>query len=73
MSDSRDSAGTGLMFFLLGTAVGALVVALTTPKTGPELRADLRDLGGRVREKVGRAGNDIRYGLQEAAEEASKG
>lgn len=54
MSDERGSLGTSLLLFLAGAAVGAAVVALTTPKTGPELRGDLRDLGGKVRDRVRR-------------------
>jgi gas vesicle protein len=33
-----------LLTFLAGAAIGAIVVALTTPKSGPRLRKELRDL-----------------------------
>ncbi|HWQ09808.1 MAG TPA: hypothetical protein VN436_11885 [Holophaga sp.] len=52
MSEERGSLGTSLLIFLAGAALGAAVVALTTPKTGPELRGDLKGLGGRVRERI---------------------
>lgn len=55
MSDDRSSLGTSLLIFLAGAAVGAAVVALTTPKTGPQLRGDLKDLGGKVRDRVRKA------------------
>lgn len=51
MSDDRSSLGTNLLIFLAGAAVGAAVVALTTPKTGAELRGDIKDFGGKVRDK----------------------
>lgn len=51
MSEERGSIGTSLLIFLAGAAVGAAVVALTTPKTGPEVRADLKDLGSRVKDR----------------------
>lgn len=54
MSEERGSIGTSLLIFLAGAAVGAAVVALTTPKTGPEVRADLKDLGGRVKDRFAR-------------------
>lgn len=54
MSDDRGSLGVNLLIFLAGAAVGAAVVALTTPKTGPELRSDIKELGGRVRERIAR-------------------
>ena len=38
--------------FLAGAAVGAIVVALTTPKSGTELRGDLKDFGIRMRRKA---------------------
>jgi gas vesicle protein len=50
MPDTRDSSmGTILTAFLAGAAVGAVVVALTTPKRGEELREDLADLLDRLR------------------------
>ena len=33
-----------LLTFLAGAAIGAIVVALTTPKSGPRLRKELGDL-----------------------------
>jgi gas vesicle protein len=42
-----------LLTFLGGAALGAVVVALTTPKTGPRLRKDLKDLVCRARTKAG--------------------
>jgi gas vesicle protein len=44
------------MFFLLGAAAGAVVVALTTPKSGPDLRGDIKDLAGRLKRKAQEAG-----------------
>ncbi|MGA2083760.1 MAG: YtxH domain-containing protein [Holophaga sp.] len=46
------SIGTSLMLFVAGAAIGGLLVALNTPKTGPELREDIRDLGRRARRKA---------------------
>jgi gas vesicle protein len=73
MSETRDNAGTGLMLFLPGAAVGAVAVALTTPKTGPDLRADLRDLTNSLRNKARKAGEDVRACAEEMAEDATRG
>jgi len=74
MSDSRDTAGSTLLFFLLGAAVGAVVVALTTPKTGRELRGDLKDMSNKVRDKARRLGNEIYSNAADGVpEEASRG
>ncbi len=74
MSDSRDNVGSTLLFFLLGAAVGAVVVALTTPKSGRELRGDLKDMSNKVRDKARRLGNEIYSNATDAmADEASRG
>jgi len=52
MSDENGNLGTGILLFLLGAAAGAVVVALTTPKTGPDLRSDIKDLAGKLKRKV---------------------
>lgn len=38
--------------FLAGAAVGAAVIALTTPKTGPQLRGELKEMGNTLRKKA---------------------
>lgn len=43
MSDRDSQFGALLTAFLAGAALGAIVVALTTPKTGEQLREDLAD------------------------------
>jgi gas vesicle protein len=59
MSEPRTSTyGTTLLTFLAGAAVGAVVVALTTPKTGPELRGDLKDLTGQAKRRAGQMMDD---------------
>lgn len=53
MSDRGESqAGALLATFLAGAAVGAVLVALTTPKTGAQLREDLADLLDDLRRQV---------------------
>ena len=59
--NTSSSMGTVLLTFLAGAAVGAVVVALTTPKSGPELRVDLKGLAGRTKRRA-----------MEMAEEASE-
>jgi gas vesicle protein len=56
MSDERGALGTNLLLFLLGAAAGAVLVALTTPKTGTDLRADIKDLAAKLKRKAGEAG-----------------
>ena len=56
MSDENSSLGTGILLFLLGAAAGAVVVALTTPRTGPDLRSDIKDLSARLKRRAKAAG-----------------
>jgi gas vesicle protein len=73
------SIGTSLMLFVAGAAIGGLLVALNTPKTGPELREDIQSLGRRARNKAeglaedaGEAWGRIRGKAGEAIEEEAK-
>jgi len=71
MSEDRGSLGTGLLLFLLGAAAGAVAVALTTPKTGRELRADLRHLSRRLKHKAREAGRHFRATYRRVTDPAS--
>lgn len=55
MNQGNTASPTGprLLTFLAGATVGGLLVALTTPKTGPELRGDLKNLARRAQRKAG--------------------
>lgn len=53
MSQDSSSRNLALLAFFAGAAVGAVVVALTTPRSGPQARKDLADLGRRFKDKVG--------------------
>ncbi|MBI1752672.1 MAG: YtxH domain-containing protein [Acidobacteria bacterium] len=48
----RSPTATSILIFLAGAALGAVVLALTTPKTGPRLRAELKRLAGRGRHRA---------------------
>ena len=59
MSDEKGSLATGLLLFLVGAAAGAVVAALTTPKSGPELRGDIKSLTRRLKRNAREAGRAI--------------
>ena len=46
------SIGGSLTLFLAGAALGGLLVALNTPKTGPEFQEDLKSLGRRAKRQA---------------------
>ncbi len=59
MSEPKTpSYGPTILTFLAGAAVGAVVVALTTPKAGPELRGNLKDLSLRAKRRAGELADD---------------
>ena len=41
-----------LLTFLAGAALGGIVVALTTPKRGSDLRMDITRLGGKAKNQI---------------------
>ena len=49
---SRDSVGTGLVFFMLGAAVGASVALLYAPQDGESTRKYLGDKAEEVKDKA---------------------
>ena len=69
MSEERGSVGTSLLVFLAGAAVGAAIVALTTPKSGSELREDLKGMGNCAKDRIKR----LRAGEEEEAQEKVEG
>jgi gas vesicle protein len=48
-----------LLTFLAGAAVGAVIMALTTPKSGPQLRRDMRSLANRARRRAEGMADDL--------------
>jgi gas vesicle protein len=46
-----------ILSFVGGALLGALAVALTTPKTGPEVREALRGMGRRAKDRAGELGD----------------
>jgi gas vesicle protein len=58
--DNETTLGSSLVLFLAGAAVGAVVAALVTPRSGPELREDLNDLGRRTFKRAEDLAQDAR-------------
>ena len=53
MSQDSSFRNTALLAFFGGAALGALVVALTTPRQGAQVRRDLAGLGRRMKDRIG--------------------
>jgi hypothetical protein len=72
MRDNNASMGEALMLLFAGAALGGLLVALNTPKTGPELREDLRGLGRKARRKAEGLAEDAGEGLDRLKDKVDK-
>jgi len=69
MTHQTESSSTGtavLLGLLGGAALGALTVALTTPKTGRELRSSLRNAALRLRRGRPTEAEDVDTGTIDA-------
>jgi len=60
-SSDKSTAGTAVTFLLIGLGAGALVALLLAPKTGKQLRKDIR-----------RGYDDARDAVEDFAEEAKE-
>jgi len=60
-SSDKSAAGTAVTFLLIGLGAGALVALLLAPKTGKQMRRDLR-----------RKYDDVRETVEDFAEEAKE-
>jgi gas vesicle protein len=69
---NNSPVNIALLSFLGGAVLGALVVALTTPKSGPEVREDLLALGRRAKGKVGAMGDQVEEVWTESKERADQ-
>ncbi len=73
MNQEKSSpVNVALLSFIGGAVLGALVVALTTPKSGPEVREDLKALGRRAKGKVGAMGDQVEEAWSESKERADQ-
>jgi gas vesicle protein len=53
-------------FVAFGALAGAAAVALLTPRTGPQLRSELKSGADQLKERVASKGNDLKNSLKEA-------
>jgi gas vesicle protein len=71
-NEACDHRGlTALLAFLAGAATGAVVMALTSPKSGPELREDLEQFGRRLRGKAEDLASQAKGAAAEAADKVT--
>jgi len=69
-SEHGGQVGTAVTFLLIGLGAGALIGLLLAPKSGEEMRKDLRRKYEDARDTVGEWADDAKEAAKEAAEEA---
>jgi len=68
-SERGGQVGTAVTFLLIGLGAGALIGLLLAPKSGEELRGDLRRKYEDAKDTVGEWAEDARDAAKEAAED----
>ena len=71
-SSDKSYAGTAVTFLLIGLGAGALIALLISPKSGKELRRDIRRKYEDTREAIGEFADDARKGVERAVERGSE-
>ena len=71
-SAEKSSAGTAITFLMIGIGAGALVALLFAPKTGKQLRKDLRRGYDDARETLQDWSEDARESVHDAVERTSE-
>ncbi len=66
------SAGSVGLAFLLGSAVGAGLAMLLTPKSGPETREQIREQAMAVRAEAMKVADDVRERAEELLEKSKE-
>lgn len=64
-NENLSCTGRAILAFLAGAAFGAVVMALASPKSGPEWRGDLKSLARRARRRAGGLVEDAGAALDE--------
>ena len=59
-------------FIAFGAFAGAAAVALLTPRTGPQLRSELKSGADQIKDRVVTKGNELKNSLRETARDGTR-
>ena len=71
-SESKSSVGTAITFLLIGLGAGALTALLLAPKSGKQLRRDIRRKYEDARETLGDWTEDAKEAAEEVLERGAE-
>jgi|SRR5215469_4770523 len=71
VSESKSNVGTAVTFLMIGLGAGALIALLIAPKTGKQMRRDLRKRVEDARDSLQDWSEDAKDRLQDAVERGS--
>ena len=68
VAESKSNAGTAVTFLMIGIGAGALIALLLAPKTGKQMRKELRRRIDDARDSIEDWSDDARDRIQDAKE-----
>jgi gas vesicle protein len=71
-SSDKNSVGTAVTFLMIGLGAGALVALLLAPKTGKQMRKDLRRKYDDARDAIQDWSEDAKDRVQDAVERSAE-
>jgi len=71
-SEAKSSVGTAVTFLLIGLGAGALTALLLAPKSGKQLRKDLRRKYEDARDTVGEWADDAKEAAEDVLERGAE-
>jgi len=71
-SSDKTNIGTAITFLMIGLGVGALVALLIAPKTGKQIRKDLRRKAEDARDALQDWGKEAKDRVQDAVDRSSE-
>lgn len=71
-SEAKSSVGTAITFLLIGLGAGALTALLLAPKSGKQLRRDIRRKYEDARETVGDWAEDAKEAAEDVLERGAE-
>ncbi|MDP2344283.1 MAG: YtxH domain-containing protein [Deltaproteobacteria bacterium] len=69
LRSNRSELFRAFGYIALGAVAGAVIVALVTPKSGPQLRSSLSDTAGHLKDRAGSMRGRIGNKARDAADE----
>jgi len=71
-TSGKNTAGTAVTFLMIGLGAGALIALMLSPKSGKELRKDIRHRYEDAKDAIENFAEETRKGVEQAVERGSE-